>query len=400
MIAEYFKLAVRNLWKKGIRSWLTMLGIFVGIAAVVSLISLGQGMDDAIKGQFSSIGSNIIIVMPGAGFESFGSAKLYKHDEDIIKGVRGVDNLAPFQAKVSKVEYNRKVQYLPVNGAPADDRYKLIEDMGIKIAQGRRPQPSDRFKAFLGSRFASGDVFKNKYLKVGDKITIDGHEFEVSGVLESIGNPQDDSTVWIPIDTAQDIFNDKGYVEIIVETKSGFKPSDVADDIKQKMRRDRGEKEGEEDFTVQTSDQLLESVSGILNAVQAVLIGIAAISLMVGGIGIMNTMYTSVLERTSEIGVMKAIGAKNSDILTIFLIESGVIGTFGGIIGIIMGLGLSKTVEFYATNVLGDSLLKASTSPYLIVGALLFSFVVGCASGTFPAIQASKLRPVEALRYE
>jgi putative ABC transport system permease protein len=400
MILDYFKLALANITHKGIRSWLTMLGIFIGIAAVVSLISLGQGMDDAIRGEFSAIGSNTIILMPGNGFQSFGSAKFYKHDEDLLWGVRGVDNIAPFKVKQAKVTFNREVKYINVNGAPADDRYKVIEDIGVKIAQGRRPQASDKYKAFLGSRFPTGDVFKNRYMKVGDKMDIDGYEFQVLGILESMGNPHDDETIWIPIDTAEQIYNDKGYNQFLIKVKEGIPPAQVAEDIKRKLRRDRNQKAGEEDFTVQTSDQLLESVGSILSSVQAVLIGIAAISLMVGGIGIMNTMYTSVLERTREIGLLKAVGAKNRDIMWMFLIESGVMGVVGGVVGVAIGLAMSKSVEYYAQNHLDSSILKASTSPWLIAGAITFSFIVGALSGVMPAIQASKLKPVEALRYE
>ena len=130
------------------------------------------------------------------------------------------------------------------------------------------------------------------------------------------------------------------------------------------------------------------------------MVGIAAISLLVGGIGIMNTMYTSVLERTREIGTMKAVGAKNSDILFLFLFESGLLGLVGGAIGVGIGLGLGKTAEYIATVQLGTNLLQASTDSWLIFGALLFSFIIGALSGVLPAMQASKLKPVDALRYE
>jgi len=138
----------------------------------------------------------------------------------------------------------------------------------------------------------------------------------------------------------------------------------------------------------------------VLDIVQAVLVGIAAISLLVGGIGIMNTMYTSVVERTKEIGIMKAIGARNEDILYIFLFEAGLLGLVGGLIGVIIGFGLSKGAEYIATISLGTNLLQASVDIWLVLGALLFSFVVGIASGVLPAYQASKLKPVDALRYE
>ena len=163
------------------------------------------------------------------------------------------------------------------------------------------------------------------------------------------------------------------------------------------MRRDHDVKEGEEDFQVTTSIQLMEGFNNILNVVQIVLIGIAAISLFVGGIGIMNTMYTSVLQRRKEIGIMKSIGATNTAILTIFLFESGILGIIGGTIGVIFGLLLSKGVELGA-SLAGIDLLKAYISIPLIMSALVFSFLIGALSGFMPAKQASKLQPVDALR--
>jgi putative ABC transport system permease protein len=401
MIGEYFKLSMRNILKKGIRSWLTMFGIFIGIAAVVSLISLGKGMEDAIKSQFAAMGTDTIIVMPGSGFQSFGSAKLTKHDEDLINGVSGVYKSAPFTVRLSKIEFKKEIAYTMVIGSPVDERYEVIDRMNtFKVLLGRRPQQAEKYMAEVGWTLAFGDFLKNKNIKLGDKLKINDVDFKVGAVMDKVGNPEDDKNIYIPLETAQDLFKDKDYNQMIVKTLPGYDATKVAKDIEERMRRDRNEKAGEEDFTVQTSDQILESVSGILSTVQAVLIGIALISLMVGGIGIMNTMYTAVLERTREIGVMKAIGGRNSDIMTLFLIESGVMGMVGGVVGVIIGLAMSKTVEYVGRYQLNNDLLQANTSWELILGALTFSFVVGCLSGVLPARQASKLRPVEALRYE
>ena len=151
---------------------------------------------------------------------------------------------------------------------------------------------------------------------------------------------------------------------------------------------------------MRTAEQILGTFNNIFAVVQGVLVGIAGISLLVGGIGIMNTMYTSVLERTKEIGTMKAIGAKNSHILLLFLIESGLLGLVGGLIGVIIGLGMAKSAEYLATIYIGSPLLQASMDPIIIFGALAFSFLIGTLSGIFPAMQASRLKPADALRYE
>ncbi|MFH1404227.1 MAG: ABC transporter permease [Candidatus Altiarchaeota archaeon] len=402
MIGDYFTLSMRNITKKGVRSWLTMLGIFVGIAAVVSLISLGQGMEDAIMEQFEMMGFDVIMIMPGSQYgTSFGSLKLTDHDEKIVRGVRGVDDVAPLISKLSKVRFKKEVEYTFVSGVPFDDRYRVFESMqGLDLSAGRNPQPSDKYKALIGYLLGEGEFFGDEAIHVGDKVEIEGYEFKVVGILGKIGNDQDDSQFLIPEDTAKEIFNEDGYDVFMAKVKEGSDVEEVAEGIRVKMRKDRDQKEGEEDFNVQTPEQLMESVGGILSAVETVLVGIAMISLMVGGIGIMNTMYTSVLERTNEIGVMKAIGARNKDIMMMFLVESGVLGLVGGGVGVLIGLGMGKTVEYYAAIALHNEMLKASTSPYLILGALAFSFIVGCVSGVMPAMQAAKLKPVEALRYE
>jgi len=219
--------------------------------------------------------------------------------------------------------------------------------------------------------------------------------------ISRIGNKQDDKGIYITQDDLRSLFNVKDdYMGITVRVRDGYDTKEVADRIKEKMRRDRGEKKGEESVTVITMDRVKSAVGTILNAVQVVVVGIAMISLIVGGVNIMNTMYTSVLERTREIGVMKAIGARNSTITTMFIMESGIIGLVGGTIGCLLGAALSKAVEYVALTQLDSAMLKASITPWLIGGALLFSFVVGVVSGFLPAKQASELNPVDALRYE
>ena len=164
------------------------------------------------------------------------------------------------------------------------------------------------------------------------------------------------------------------------------------------LRKSHDVEEGKEDFGIQTPESILNTLNNILMVIQGVLVGIAAISLLVGGIGIMNTMYTSVHERTKEIGIMKALGAKNRNILLVFMIESGLLGLFGGIIGVSLGFGIAKLVEYVAFRYYESVLIQAQFSPMLLIGMLLFGFGVGAISGMFPARQAAKLKPVDALR--
>jgi len=199
----------------------------------------------------------------------------------------------------------------------------------------------------------------------------------------------------------KEFFNTSNRVDVIyIQIQQGQDLKIVAEKVKKALMKSRDVTEKTIDFTILTPEELLGTFSIILNIITAFLAGIASISLVVGAIGIANTMYTSVLERTKEIGTMKAIGARNSDILKIFLIESGLLGIVGGVIGVALGMISSWTIEVYANQALGTNLLQVSFSQYLIGGCLIFSFIVGSLAGLLPSRQASKLNPVDALRYE
>ena len=189
------------------------------------------------------------------------------------------------------------------------------------------------------------------------------------------------------------------YDQIIAEMEPNANVEKVQLDIEKRLRKIRNVKEGEEDFSIETPASIIESVNSVILGIQIFVYIIAAISILVGGIGIMNTMYTAVVERTKEIGIMKSIGAKNSTIFSLFFIESGFLGAVGGIIGAILGWGLATGLSFVGRLVLGSDLISASISPTLIFSSILFSFILGSFFGTLPAIQASKLNPVDALRF-
>ncbi len=400
---DYFFLAFNNLKRRKLRSWLTMIGIFIGIAAVVGLISLGQGLQNSITEQFEQLGSDTIIISTkgmGAPGSATGSLKLTSKDLKIIQNVKGVEYASGYLIKQGQVLYKDESGVGYATGITFDDFEKMLEMMGLKVLDGRGIKEGDKFKVVVGYNH----IYKNTWerpLKIGSTIQMEGYDFKVVGVLEKIGNPIDDNIIYLPKETLKEILNiEDEESQIVVNVYQEFNPIDVAKDIERKLRKSRGEKEGQETFDVQTSEQMLESFNSIFGIVQAVLVGIAAISLLVGGIGIMNTMYTAVIERTREIGVMKAIGARNLDILFIFLFEAGLLGLVGGTIGIGIGIGLGKGVEYIASTMLDTDLLQAIFPLYLIIGALFFSFLIGTLSGILPAMQATKLRPADALRYE
>ncbi|HTY44046.1 MAG TPA: FtsX-like permease family protein, partial [Patescibacteria group bacterium] len=330
-----------------------------------------------------------------------GNLILTTKDLDAIKSVRGVSDAVGILVRYTSQTFKQELKVEPVIGIDPKDIPFLSELQNFKIISGRDLKNGDTLKAIVGYSYSvDGKVWK-KGIVVGDSVNIGGSDFKVVGILDKTGNPIDDAAIYVPKDTLRQVLNIPDQEdEIEAKSQEGFDVTSVADSIERKLLQLKDEKKDQETFTVQTSEQLLTSFTNIFNIVQGVLVGIAAISLLVGGIGIMNTMYTSVLERTKEIGTMKAVGAKNSDILQIFLFESGLLGLVGGAIGIVLGIGLGKGVQYIATIALGTNLLQASITFPLVFGALAFSFFIGSLSGVLPALQAAKLKPADALRYE
>ena len=243
------------------------------------------------------------------------------------------------------------------------------------------------------------ELFEKK-LRVGDKVTIKDKSFSIAGFLQRTGQPFGETFVMMNEEDMKNLLDINDEWDIIVgKVAEGIDSVAIGKTLDKRFLQDRGLKEWEKDYTIQTPDDIIDSLGNILLVVQAILVGIASISLIVGGIGIMNTMYTAVLERTGEIGIIKSIGARNSTVLLIFLFESGMLGLVGGLIGLLLGVILSLTVQFFGTLYFGTQLLNASFPTYLMIGALLFSFSVGSFAGTFPAVRASRLKPVDALRY-
>jgi len=402
---DYFSLAFNNLTRRKLRSWLTMIGIFIGIAAVVALISLGQGLQDYIGDEFEKLGSDKLIIQPKGGMGPPGSVTsksllLTSKDLNVIENVRGVEWVAGYLMKQGQAKYKGELGVGFATGIQPKDLDFYLEIGSLEIIDGRTLKKGDKYKVVVGYNHAFGDIW-SKELGVGSNILIENVEFKVVGIAGKIGNVMDDGVLYVPKETLAEILDiDDEESYMMAKVATGFDPTDVAEDVTRKLRQFRNEKEDQETFNVQTSDQLLETFQSIFGVIQAVLVGIAAISLLVGGVGITNTMYTAVLERTKEIGTMKAVGARNRDIRYIFLIESGLLGLVGGAIGVLIGVGMGLGAEYIATIALGTPLLQASFPWYLIVGALTFSFAIGSLSGILPAMQAAKLRPADALRYE
>lgn len=397
---DLMKFSLNNLSHRRMRSWLTLIGIFAGIAAVVALVSLGQGLQDAVNSQFSEVGVNRI-TLQGAG-SSYGPpgtnavGKLGDKDIRLIKETNGVEFAFGRYIKTTKYTHNDVDEIGFVVSMPeGDNTQKVIDTLGLDLSEGRWIGTGDNNKVLLGA----GIEYNNEKPEIGSKMTIEGKKFTVVGILKKKGNPFFDDQIIIMEQAVKEIFDIKNdYSIVIVSVDINKDVGEVRDAIARKLRRDRGQSPGEEDFTISSPQESLEALNSILITIQILLVGIAAISLVVGAIGITNTMYTAVLERRKEIGIMKSIGAKNFDILKLFLFESGMLGLAGGILGLLVGIGISKSIEIGAFAYFGESIIKTTYPIWLIIGSLLFAFLLGAISGTLPARQASKMNPVDALR--
>lgn len=406
MLLDYLKLGIANIGQRRLRSWLTMIGIFIGVALVVALLSLGQGMQDAIVGQFSSLGADTLTVQAaGGGFGppgSYQSVSIGEDDLKVIKRTPGVESGFGRLIESVRTEVNDQIDFGYLVSLPNDPKDLALATTiptKLEMETGRMLKSSDTSKVILGNSLSTKDVLGKKLL-VGDRVSINGKNFDVVGVLEKTGNPQLDIVMWATEDAVKDVtgVGDK-YGLIVAKIESGEDVNVVKERVEKALRKERDVELGKEDFIVESSQEVIDSLNSVIGAVKWFLVGIAFISLLVGSVGITNTMYTAVMERTREIGIMKAIGATNANVLTLFLIESGFIGMMGGLIGIALGAGLALGVAALAQASLGSTLIQAHLSFALLFSALAGSFLVGSVAGLTPAMQAAKMKPVEALQY-
>ena len=397
MLRDYFLIALNSLKRRKLRSWLTVIGIVIGISAIVSLTLIAQGTQNAINEAFEEFGYDVILVQGGTTFgpPTPGEYGLSDRDIDFFESFGEVDFAIPFAYDTQEVEYKNEKKYPMVYAVETELWDNFIRRSNFEVEKGRNIQKGETGSVVIGWNL-NQDYFENK-VDLKSRIKVGGKTFKIVGIYERIGNDADDTSIAMSMDDGRKLFvpDDKVTAAQIV-TKEGVDIEKFAEELEEEYEDYRGDK----NFIMSTSMSLLEQINNILGIIRYVVVGIASIALVVGSVGIANTMYMAVLERTKEIGIMKSVGATNNSILTIFLIESAFFGIVGGIIGCIAGillaLGAKVAIEAFAPGLPFLIIID----PLVIGGALLFSAIAGVISGILPARNASKLKPVDALRYE
>ena len=404
MIKDNLRVVHSSLKRRKLRSWLTLVGILIGITAVITLISLGEGIRGAVTSQFDFLNPEVLTISadgitmapPGTGVSNPLQEKYLKD----IQKIKGVDLAIGRIIENAQIKFNGRSHFSIAISFPKNGDKDIIKKIvQLEIEKGNMLDSSDTYRIVVGSDYSKSDMF-GKAVELRDELEIEGKKFKVKGILEKKGSFIVDHSVIINEDPLKDLYNHEDTYElIVVKVESESEIAQVKERLEKYLRKERDVDEGEEDFTVSSPEETLKSLDSTLFGIQLFIYLIAAISILVGGIGIANTMYTSVLERTRDIGVMKAIGAKDSQITVLFLLESGLLGLVGGIVGIIFGASTSIILAKIGNKFLSEGLIQINLPLEFILATLIFSFLVGLISGIVPAIKASKLKPIDALRY-
>jgi len=403
------KTALKAIMDHKSRSLLTILGIVIGVASVIVVMSLGRGAQDLILNQISGLGAETVVLRSGTGLSDFTnvllSQSLVQKDVDELEKKSNVPNLkeiAPFVAMSGGIEYEGKKYNPTLTAGPVEfmaDVFEVNPEDGhyfddTEIDQRKRV-------AVLGSDIKD-ELFENRRA-VGEDIQIRGKKFKVVAVFEDVpdaGGFPFNEAVMIPHTSAQDLLGTNHYLEVILRADSVENVEKMVADITMTMRDSHDLSYGEEnDFNIQTQENMMDMIENVINILTWFLVAVVTISLIVGGVGIMNIMLVSVTERTKEIGLRKALGARRSDIMRQFLFEAITLTSLGGILGVLIGAIISFVASLTISALYAPNWVFSFPISAALIGVGM-SATVGLIFGVYPAVQASKKSPMEALRYE
>ncbi len=406
MIWENLKMALVSLRGAKLRSFLTMLGIIIGVASVTSVLAIGQGVKHSVAGQVEEFGTNVIQINPGKAFSTdeegnqsgfnptaaFGSSTLTEDDIATVQKLSQIEAAAPAMLVSGIATAGDKTAN---NGFILGTTSDYVKAVKIDLAKGEFFKSKSTSDLVIGSSIAK-QLFGSETAGLGQTVSIRGENFKVVGIAKkpkeglNLG-PGLDSVIFMPFTTAKVINKGNAQInEIDAKVRSAEEIKSTQQQIKKLIKQNHG---GQDDFTVLTAQEQLKIFDRILAILTSFVAAIAAISLLVGGVGVMNIMLVSVTERTREIGVRKAIGATRRMILTQFLIEAITISILGGGLGLLLAYGQGLLVKRLAK-------ITPVFSPSVMAVAFVISIVIGVIFGLAPAIKAARKRPIEALRYE
>jgi putative ABC transport system permease protein len=413
-ILESFKMSIRSLLTNKLRSALTMLGIIIGVASVIALMSIGRGAQASILSTYDRIGNNLLAIIPSSGDSSTGMAgfafttqSLSMADSKAIEGVYGVSLVAPSNENYVEATANNEKKYSVLEGCTPEYLTVMSHTLAAGQFIAQHDVSSRSLVAVLGPEVVDA-LFSNQD-PVGKTIKIKGYRFTVIGVLDAVGGSMMgismDNVIYVPITTFQTrVFPQKtssgqdSVQQISVKTLNTSVIPDTTGEIENLLRkRHRIDKDENDDFAVISQQQIVETINQVTGVFSIFLGAIAGISLVVGGIGIMNIMLVSVTERTREIGIRKAVGAKRRDILIQFLLESGVLSIIGGGIGIAFGWLVSFIISQIPVS---GMKINALVTMDIVILSLGVSLIIGLVSGIYPALRAARLNPIDALHYQ
>jgi putative ABC transport system permease protein len=401
MVKKFFILTIKALRFRPIRSWLTVIGVVIGVMLVVTILSLGSGIKGMVAKMLQMFGSDYVIVMPGKETNPFtsmvGGEKFRESDLFNLGKISGVDYVVPMDIASLNIDFLGEKKTTMVHGAPWDGIKNLFESsQGVKLWKGTWPTGEDSGGIVVGFLVAT-KMFKNQ-IEAGDDVIVKGKRMKVSGVIAKIGVRDDDNSVYVSLKDLHMLTGSRqGAVTAMVKILPGADINLISKQIRAELSNQKVVRE----FAILTPEKISRLTGNILSIIELVFMAIGLISLLVGAVGIMNSTYTSVLERTKQIGIMKAIGASNEAILSLFLIESGMIGLIGGFFGLVLGVALAFVIGFVASYLGFSGLFSFASLDYFgLFSILVFTFVVGIVSGYLPAKRGAKLDPAEALRYE